>query len=677
MLYLLHGGFGSYLDWTTAGQAEQLTAGLPLIVVMPEGGKGGWYSNWDNGGAGGPPAWETFHIDQLVPWVDANFRTIAARRGRAIAGLSMGGFGALSYAARHPGLFAAAASFSGAVDSNDPGVRYLIDLSPVVDGGSPGAIYGSALLDNPLAESHNPYNLAANLGTMHVALYSGNGFAGPLDPPGTTGYDYQEFAVHEMTVALDRQLTRLGIPHTFDDYGNGTHSWPYWNRDLKRELPAIMSVLAGPGHSGTGSTRAGPVAGAPDAVAAPEPAASAMPDARAVPSPATPSAPEGTVLYVVRAGHDNGSCSAESPCRTVGHAVELASPGDTVSVGPGTFAGDLVLDRRVAIEGSQGGTTLTGPVGSAAATVTVTPGGDARLSGLTVTNPNPLADGVTDSGQLVVDDAALTGNGGVGLDVVAGTASVEQTTIAGNGTYGVANEGRVTMVDSTVSGNDYGVANGATADLDGATISGNDSGGVVTLLGTTMIGASTVFGNGGEGVQAFSGTTTVAESTITHNGSYGVASEPTPYAADPVMAVVSSTVSDNRPGGVEAVSPIPVAGSIVSGDRSADCSGQVTDAGYDLSGDATCPFSGPGSSISADADLGRLRDNGGPTPTEAPGPASRAVNVIPLPATADVNGQQVALCAGTTDQRGIARPQPRRRSRCDIGSVELTAGRSG
>src|SRR6516162_1759850 len=122
VLYLLHGGGGSYTDWTTAGHAEQLTAGLPLITVMPAGGGGGWYSNWDNFGAGGPPEWETFHIHQLIPWIDANFRTIPNKAGRAIAGLSMGGFGAIDYAARNPELFAVAASFSGADDMNNPGL---------------------------------------------------------------------------------------------------------------------------------------------------------------------------------------------------------------------------------------------------------------------------------------------------------------------------------------------------------------------------------------------------------------------------------------------------------------------------------------------------------------------------------------------------------------------------
>src|SRR5205085_3008695 len=73
----------------------------------------GWFSDWFNGGAFGPPMWETFHITQLIPWVDANLRTVAAAEGRAVAGLSQGGFGSLSYAARHPDLFTSAAAFSG------------------------------------------------------------------------------------------------------------------------------------------------------------------------------------------------------------------------------------------------------------------------------------------------------------------------------------------------------------------------------------------------------------------------------------------------------------------------------------------------------------------------------------------------------------------------------------
>jgi hypothetical protein len=72
VLYLFHGTSGRPSDWINFGNAEQTTAGLPMIVVLPDAGfdgdGGGWFTNWFNGGAGGQPMWETFHIDQVVPW---------------------------------------------------------------------------------------------------------------------------------------------------------------------------------------------------------------------------------------------------------------------------------------------------------------------------------------------------------------------------------------------------------------------------------------------------------------------------------------------------------------------------------------------------------------------------------------------------------------------------------
>ena len=89
VLYLFHGTSGGPDDWIDSGGAEQTTAGLPLIVVLPDAGfdndGGGWFTNWwDKSTPLGPSNWETFHIDQLIPFVDANLRTDATRAGRAI-----------------------------------------------------------------------------------------------------------------------------------------------------------------------------------------------------------------------------------------------------------------------------------------------------------------------------------------------------------------------------------------------------------------------------------------------------------------------------------------------------------------------------------------------------------------------------------------------------------------
>jgi S-formylglutathione hydrolase FrmB len=234
VLYLLHGAIDNYTSWTVKGDAERLTARYPLIVVMPDSGPSGGYTNWYNGGAGGPPEWETYHIDQLIPWVDAHFRTRAARAERAVAGLSMGGFGAMSYAARHPDLFAAAASFSGAVDTNN-----VLDIAV-----TPNAVFGSRATEQVLWRAHNPWDLAQNLRGLSLTIRTGNGMPG--GPYGPTTPDIVEFAVHQMSVSFRDRLLRLGIPSTWDDYGPGSHTWPYWQRDLRQTLPTLMSVFAHP-----------------------------------------------------------------------------------------------------------------------------------------------------------------------------------------------------------------------------------------------------------------------------------------------------------------------------------------------------------------------------------------------------------------------------------------------
>jgi S-formylglutathione hydrolase FrmB len=245
VLYLLHGGADDYRSWTRPedgkGDAEAATAGLPLIVVMPDAGQGGWYTDWYNNGAGGPPRWETFHIDQLIRFIDGRYPTIARRGGRAIAGLSMGGFGAMSYAARHPDLFVAASSWSGAVDTNAPGAGHVIDAIAGLDGAVPGSLWGLRETDEIRWRGHNPWDLAANLRGMTLAVHSGNGEPGG---PYGGGGDPLEPAVHVMSVSFHERLAALGIPHVWDDYGPGGHDWPYWNRDLREDLPGIMAAFA-------------------------------------------------------------------------------------------------------------------------------------------------------------------------------------------------------------------------------------------------------------------------------------------------------------------------------------------------------------------------------------------------------------------------------------------------
>ncbi|TMC47929.1 MAG: esterase family protein [Chloroflexi bacterium] len=257
VFYLLHGTSGGAEDWTTKGNAEQATAGLPLIVVMPDialnDGGGGWCTNWYNQGHYGQPQWETFHIDELIPWVDQNLRTIASREGRAIAGLSQGGFCSISYPARYPDLFSIALAYSGAPNiahdlDSELGSTLIINLTEVtLDGAPPNSMFGDRATEQINWEDHDPDTLAPNLRNTDLFMYFGNGAPGPLDPsPVNPGATPIEALVARDNVEFHDRLISLGIPSHYDAYGPGTHSWPYWDRDLMWSLGPIMDDFAHP-----------------------------------------------------------------------------------------------------------------------------------------------------------------------------------------------------------------------------------------------------------------------------------------------------------------------------------------------------------------------------------------------------------------------------------------------
>lgn len=158
------------------------------------------------------------------------YRTVAARRGRAVAGLSMGGYGALSYAARHPRTFAAAASFSGAVEIG------------------PEDAWGPRSGNEARWRAHLPISIAGGLRSLALTeLFTGDGRPGPLERRGTRpgcGACALEADLQRGNVRLHRRLRALGIRHTWDDYGPGTHDWPYWRRDRRETLPDLVRVLA-------------------------------------------------------------------------------------------------------------------------------------------------------------------------------------------------------------------------------------------------------------------------------------------------------------------------------------------------------------------------------------------------------------------------------------------------
>ena len=255
VLYLFHGTSGTASDWTTMGNAEATTAGKPLIVVMPDiainDGGGGWCTNWPNG----KQNWDTFHIHQLIPWVQANLRTLNSRSERAIAGLSQGGFCSMSYAARYPQLFGEALSYSGVPDTAYDAAAHLIVTLIVnatevaLTGVPPDTSFGNPVSDYLNWAAHDPATLIDNLRNTKMYLYFGNGLPGPYDKDPLTEAEPVaiETLVNQDNLYFKKRLDSVGIvPTVYNPYGNGTHSWPYWSRDLAWSIGPLMQDFANP-----------------------------------------------------------------------------------------------------------------------------------------------------------------------------------------------------------------------------------------------------------------------------------------------------------------------------------------------------------------------------------------------------------------------------------------------
>ena len=245
VLYLLNGSLDDQTSWTTKGDAEKISAPYDLIVVMPSGGQFGNYTDWYNYANFGPPEWETYHIKQLIPWIDSHLPTDATRAGRWVAGLSMGGGGAATYQARHPDLFSAVGIFSGAVDTNNVFVQPLTATAGIQSGQPTTEVYGPRATQEIRWRGHNGWDLAENLRGAFIQMDTGDGGSG--GPGGDTG-DPVEADVYQQSTALHERLDELGIPHIWDYYGPGGHTWYYWNRDLSQLLPRLMALYADGGQ---------------------------------------------------------------------------------------------------------------------------------------------------------------------------------------------------------------------------------------------------------------------------------------------------------------------------------------------------------------------------------------------------------------------------------------------
>lgn len=253
VVYLLHGVGDTYQTWSQNTDVACFAPDLGAIVVMPDGGRGseaGWYSDW----ADGSRDWERFHVEVLVPFIDATHHTHADGAHRAVMGLSMGGFGALSYAARHPDVFSAAASFSGAVDTQYAAPVSGQGFAAANDQfGTPDErVWGpqTTELDERSAwTQHNPTALARRGRLAHLQgdlwLSAGTGTpGGPAGEPANPAMYGVEHVIWQMHQSLRAALVQSGTEHHDLSYLGGGHDWASWQRMLHLVLPEVVASIS-------------------------------------------------------------------------------------------------------------------------------------------------------------------------------------------------------------------------------------------------------------------------------------------------------------------------------------------------------------------------------------------------------------------------------------------------
>jgi hypothetical protein len=359
-----------------------------------------------------------------------------------------------------------------------------------------------------------------------------------------------------------------------------------------------------------------------------------------------PTALASTTWYVNGvSGSDKNNCaSPTTACETIGHAISIASWGDSIMVAAATYKENLTVRFSLRIVGSGATTTIIDGGGAGAVVTISTTKAQVTLSRVTVQNGNSPqgGGGINNAGTLAVNNSTISGNNaslvGGGILNDGGTLTINNSTISGNQAWGstelfahgggISNFGTLTINGSTVSRNRVNIG-------DGGGISNSD-------LATVTINSSTISGNkaSSEGGAIYNTwTLSINNSTISGNhGFYG-------------GAIFGSATLQNS----------IVANSLSGG----NCYGAVTSKGYNLSSDGTCNFNNTGDLNNTDPKLGQLGNYGGPTQTIPLLSASPAIDAGNPGGCTDGEGHLLK-----TDQRGKPRPDKEDSGGCDMGAYE-------
>jgi putative tributyrin esterase len=225
VLYLLHGLTGHYSDWIARTNVADYAAEYRMIVVMPEGNDS-WYTD----SATVPTdQYESYILKDLIPDVQQRYRTIEARYGRSIAGLSMGGYGAIKFGLKSPFTFVFAASMSGAF-----GVTRMTEKELPESWKDSVKLFGAA--GSETRPNNDLFDILGKLSAGRVASLPYFYFdCGTEDAPFI-------FSQNRDLAAL---MFEKKIAHEFRELP-GDHSWAYWDRQVQEILKIAAEKMRMP-----------------------------------------------------------------------------------------------------------------------------------------------------------------------------------------------------------------------------------------------------------------------------------------------------------------------------------------------------------------------------------------------------------------------------------------------
>lgn len=216
VIYLLHGLTGNYKNWVDKTDVEQFGVGYDFVIVTPDGNNG-WYTD----SVGAPnDKFESYIVKELIPEIERDFRVVADRGHRMIAGLSMGGYGSIKFGLKYPDMFSMVGSFSGALGA----ASFTEKNAGVNIGRAIDQIYGPE--GSETRSSNDIFKIVRDAAPDRVKAMP---------------FIYQSCGTEDFLIGNNRDFLALmnekKVAHEYREHP-GVHDWVFWN-DQVREFLAV------------------------------------------------------------------------------------------------------------------------------------------------------------------------------------------------------------------------------------------------------------------------------------------------------------------------------------------------------------------------------------------------------------------------------------------------------